>query len=76
MALNYYEHAALIASMVAELLRQPDWRTRDEVAERLRCSTSKVSRMVSAMEAAGYGGIYRRGKNLLRIDQNKLFQFM
>lgn len=71
--------ADLVAEKVLERLPKPEaarYMSRAEIAANTGLSPGTVSRIIKAMEAAGYRGIWRRGRNLVRVNYTEFQDFM
>jgi len=52
------------------------WLTRTEAAEWLRCSPAKASYVIKEMEALGLPGVWREGKNFVRVNQGAMSEYL
>jgi len=52
------------------------WLTRTEAAEWLRCSPAKASYVIKEMEALGLPGVWRDGKNFVRVNQGAMSEYL
>ena len=52
------------------------WLTRTEAAEWLRCSPAKASYVIREMEALGLPGVWREGKNFVRVNQGAMSEYL
>lgn len=71
--------ADMIAERVIERLPKPDaalYLSRAEIAVKTGLSPGTVSRIIRQMEAAGYGGIWRQGRNTVRVNYIEFQQYM
>ena len=50
--------------------------TRTEVAEWLRCSPAKASYVIKEMEALGLPGVWREGKNFVRVNKSAMSDYL